>query len=207
MARPREFDEEQVLTAARDAFWSKGFAGTSVSDLTEATGLGKGSLYGAFGDKEQLFTRVFGDYCTRACAVADDQLAGPDDTAFARLGAYLRDMARQSAVALDEAGNPRTLHSRDGCFLAKTTAELAGRDEAIAGRALETFRGLRERLTGIVAAAQRAGDFDASIDAEAYAGMLLATLRGFESLGKAGMTAAELGAMGDVAASMLPGAH
>lgn len=207
MARPREFDEEQVLTAARDTFWTKGFAGTSVNDLTEATGLGKGSLYGAFGGKQQLYARVFDDYCVGACALAGDELAGPDDTAFDRLGDYLRDMARRSAVAYDDAGNPRTRHSLDGCFLAKTTAELAGQDPAIAGRALDTFEGIRERLTGAVEAAQRAGDFDPTIDAAAHAGFLLATLRGFESLGKAGMGEAELAAIGDAAAAMLPRAR
>ena len=50
MARPRTFDEQEVVAAARDEFWERGYAATSVDDLTAATGLGKGSLYGAFGD-------------------------------------------------------------------------------------------------------------------------------------------------------------
>jgi TetR/AcrR family transcriptional repressor of nem operon len=58
MARPRKFTEEDVVTAARDQFWSAGYAGTSLEDLTEATGLGRGSLYGAFGDKHALYLRA-----------------------------------------------------------------------------------------------------------------------------------------------------
>ena len=59
MARPRTFDEADVVEAARDQFWNRGYAATSVDDLTAATGLGKGSLYGAFGDKHSLLCLLY----------------------------------------------------------------------------------------------------------------------------------------------------
>lgn len=62
MPRPREFDENRVLLAIRDEFWDKGYAATSMDDLLRVSGLGKGSLYGAFGDKRSLFLRVLRDY-------------------------------------------------------------------------------------------------------------------------------------------------
>ena len=62
MPRPRKFDESDVVAAARDEFWLRGYAATSVDDLTSVTGLGKGSLYGAFGDKHGLFLRALDDY-------------------------------------------------------------------------------------------------------------------------------------------------
>src|SRR5688572_25049598 len=65
MARPRQFDESSVLDRALDLFWSKGYEATSVQDLVDATGLGRASLYGAFGDKEQLFNRVLSHYMAR----------------------------------------------------------------------------------------------------------------------------------------------
>lgn len=68
MARPREFEEGEVLDRALHAFWSKGYEGTSVQDLVDETGLGRASLYGAFGDKEQLFKRVLAHYVERAGA-------------------------------------------------------------------------------------------------------------------------------------------
>ncbi|MEK9754967.1 MAG: helix-turn-helix domain-containing protein, partial [Rhodospirillaceae bacterium] len=55
MARPREFNREQVLERAMQVFWSKGYAATSMRDLTEAMGLSKSSLYDTFGSKHDLF--------------------------------------------------------------------------------------------------------------------------------------------------------
>lgn len=70
MARPREFDDKEVLDRALEAFWAKGYDGTSVQDLVKATGLAKASLYGAFGDKERLYERVLQHYMARADAGA-----------------------------------------------------------------------------------------------------------------------------------------
>src|SRR6476659_7418959 len=64
MARPRKFDEAAVIQAARDQFWLHGFNGTSLDDLTDVTGLGRGSLYGAFTDKRTLFLRAIDNYAT-----------------------------------------------------------------------------------------------------------------------------------------------
>ena len=52
-------NREEALTQLRDEFWERGYAATSLDDLMKATGLGKGSLYLAFGDKHQLFLEVF----------------------------------------------------------------------------------------------------------------------------------------------------
>ena len=55
MARPRGYDDDEVAQAFLDAFWLRGYAGTAVSDLRQATGLLPGSIYFAFGSKEQMF--------------------------------------------------------------------------------------------------------------------------------------------------------
>src|SRR5262249_36820343 len=55
MVRPREFDFEEVAEGLLNAFWLRGFARTSISDLTAATKLLPGSLYAAFGSKEAMF--------------------------------------------------------------------------------------------------------------------------------------------------------
>ena len=62
VGRPRQFDEEQVLDAAMKAFWANGYEGTSLADLVSVTGLHKGSLYQAFGDKHTLFVQTLNRY-------------------------------------------------------------------------------------------------------------------------------------------------
>jgi TetR/AcrR family transcriptional repressor of nem operon len=62
MARPRTFDPEKVLDIALDAFWRKGFHGTSLDDITDESGLAKPSLYAAFGDKVSLYLKVLDRY-------------------------------------------------------------------------------------------------------------------------------------------------
>jgi AcrR family transcriptional regulator len=71
MARPRSFDPDEALDAARDVFWQKGFQGTSLDDVTAATGLAKPSLYAAFGDKNALFLKVLDRYHARIVANAE----------------------------------------------------------------------------------------------------------------------------------------
>jgi TetR/AcrR family transcriptional regulator, transcriptional repressor for nem operon len=71
MARPRNFDPDEVLDHARDVFWQKGFQGTSLDDVTAATGLAKPSLYAAFGDKNALFLKVLDRYHARIVTHAE----------------------------------------------------------------------------------------------------------------------------------------
>jgi TetR/AcrR family transcriptional repressor of nem operon len=65
MARPREFDQAQVVKQLIQLFWEKGFQGTSMDDLTKATGLNKGSLYSCFGNKEDLFELAINEYASQ----------------------------------------------------------------------------------------------------------------------------------------------
>jgi TetR/AcrR family transcriptional repressor of nem operon len=68
VAGTRQFDTEKVLESAMRVFWKYGYDATSIHDLTEATGLGRGSLYGAFTDKETLFLTVLDRYLDRSRA-------------------------------------------------------------------------------------------------------------------------------------------
>ena len=184
MARPRKFDEGDVLDVARQQFTETGYHGTSVDDLSRATGLSKGSLYGAFGDKQALFHRVFDEYCAGSDAMAAARVEGPEEEALVRLRAWLH--------------SPETT-SPYGCLLAKGTAELASEDEAVAARSLAAYDTLLDSCRQLVEQAQRAGLVDAAADPGALGGLVVATHRGLEALAKAGVDPATRNGIADAA--------
>ena len=165
-----------MLDAAEREFRSTGYRGTSIDDIAAATGLGKGSLYGAFGDKHQLFLRVFDRYCSAVTTQARHALSGPDDGAAARLRSYVGQIADDTASDVQHRG----------CLLAKSVAELAEHDPAVLARSRQTFAALEEVLTEAVTAAQHHADAGPTPEAADVALLLLAVLRGMEALGKAG---------------------
>lgn len=191
--RPRAFDEDKVLSAARDQFWTTGYAGTSMDAIAAATGLGKGSLYGAFGGKRELFHRVFDDHCHATVDAVNCYLGGDDEQAFERLADYLLEHATACAE--------RRHH---GCLVAKTTAELTEHDEVVSARSLETFEQVQLALTADLEACQRNGDIDPAADAQQLASLLLTVHRGIEALGKAGIDESTLRGITETALTYLP---
>jgi AcrR family transcriptional regulator len=83
MARPREFDADKALDCALKVFWRKGYEGSSLADLTEAMGINRPSLYGAFGSKEELFRKAVDRYAEGPAAYVRDALAQPTARAVA----------------------------------------------------------------------------------------------------------------------------
>ena len=194
VGRPRSFNQDEVLRAARDQFWSTGYAAARVDDIAAATGLGKGSLYGAFGDKHQLFLRTFDDHCAGLTEAVRRALDGPDAGAYERLRAHV--LAVANATASD-------VRLR-GCLLAKGTAELSEHDPAVAVTARKTFAAIEELIASCISGAQRAGDIRQDADPTRLAGLLLAVLRGIEALGKGGSSADSLHAIAETAMALLP---
>ncbi len=75
--RPREFDPDEVLDRALDVFWRKGYEGASLSELTEAMGINRPSLYAAFGNKEELFRKALDRYADGPAAYTREALNAP----------------------------------------------------------------------------------------------------------------------------------
>lgn len=77
LGRPRTFDIDEALNRALYVFWRKGYEGTSLTDLTEAMGINRPSLYAAFGNKEALFRKAFDRYVEEKGAYIRNALAAP----------------------------------------------------------------------------------------------------------------------------------
>ncbi|MGY4929158.1 TetR/AcrR family transcriptional regulator [Streptomyces sp. 900105755] len=199
MGRKRGFDEPVVLGVVRDQFWTTGSAGTSAYDLTEATGLGKGSIYKAFGNKRDPYLRALSDYCQSLVAEARQQLQGRGLEAvlpspLARLERYLVSIANAFAA--------ESPHRR--CFLTKATADLAGEDEKVAQVARRAFDDLARMFGAMIRDAQDAGEVADHADSSALGYLLLSVIRGIDSIAKADIDAATLEQTARSAVALIP---
>ncbi|MCU1645880.1 MAG: HTH-type transcriptional repressor ComR [Nocardia sp.] len=173
MGRPRDFETDTVLERAMEAFWTHGYANTSPALLAEATGIGKGSLYNAFGSKRELFDQVLSYYDRAGTELATGVLAEPGTTR-ERLRAWMR-----FAVDTDLAQPVRR-----GCLVANTALELAGHD-AEANRAVTVAQQhMVETLAARIDRGRRDGDVPAEIDPQAYAEFIVNTIAGLRVIAK-----------------------
>ncbi|MEM7226832.1 MAG: TetR/AcrR family transcriptional regulator [Pseudomonadota bacterium] len=147
MARPREFDSEEVLARAMRQFWVKGYGGTSLDDLDRATGLNRGSLYNAFGDKRQLYLAALDHYGRNEIAggVRILMSGGPATKALAKLFGGV-------AKAV-EAGE-----GRQGCLLCNAAVERAPHDPEVEARVIANYAPLREAFAALLARDGTPGD-------------------------------------------------
>jgi AcrR family transcriptional regulator len=164
--RPRGFDPEKALDKALHVFWKHGYEGASLSDLTEAMGINRPSLYTTFGNKQELFRKVLDHYAQSAAAYGAEGLREPT----AR-GAIER-VLRSAADLLSDPKHPR------GCLLVQ--GALACGDESNAVRRELCSRraageaAIRKRLE----LAKAEGDLSAHADAAELAGYVTAVLHG-----------------------------
>ena len=115
--RPREFDEADVLAKMMSLFWERGYEGTGLSDIMNATGLQKGSLYKAFGSKQDMYIRALAHYEGLIVDDAVHLLKTGSDPAL-RIRAFL---SAPIEAAWDK-------NDRRGCFLCNASAEHAALD-------------------------------------------------------------------------------
>src|SRR6266702_4731922 len=73
--RPRAYDPDAALGRAIGSFWRAGYSGTSLDDLSAATGMNRPSLYGAFGDKRDLYLKALAHYWEQSRGAMDEALA------------------------------------------------------------------------------------------------------------------------------------
>jgi AcrR family transcriptional regulator len=164
--RPRAYQPDIALGQALDLFRKSGFAATSLDDLSAATGMNRPSLYGAFGDKRELYIKSYARYRADARAAMLDIF---------RDELPIRErLARIYAVALDiylsgEAG-PR------GCFTVMTAASEAVADPEIRAMVLEGFLELDRAFAACFRRARENGELPDSADPVVLAQLASATV-------------------------------
>lgn len=179
--RPRAFDRDAALDAAMRLFWRKGFAATSISDLTDAMGIGSPSLYAAFGSKEDLYAEALRRFA--------DKTAPTIWNAFDQAG-----NARQAVEGLlfaSAAEFPATSDKPAGCMVTLSTAGAEGcaaLGDLVSGGRRDGLRRLEARL----AQAARDGELPPGSDAPAMARFYQAVQYGMALQARDGASRAEL---------------
>ncbi|MGW0194065.1 TetR/AcrR family transcriptional regulator [Nonomuraea sp. NPDC003201] len=171
MARPREFDEQDVIARATRLFWRRGYHATSVRDLGSELGLKQSSLYRTFDDKHTLFLRTLDHYRATESTQAEEQLTAPGPSL---------EILREWLIWMisHEAGL--------GCFVVNTAAELGTTDAEVRRRTEAAFEVTRETLASLLRRGIHDGDLPAALDVDAAVEVLFTTVLGLRVRERAG---------------------
>lgn len=180
--RPRAYEPEVALGKALDLFRQEGFAATSLDDLSAATGMNRPSLYGAFGDKRELYIKSYARYRAdgRAALAEIFRDAMPIRQRLARIYGIALD------IYLSGANGP------SGCFTVMTAASEAVADPEIRAMVLESLAGLDRAFAGCFQTAKDNGELPAGADPQPLGQIASATLHTLAVRSRAGVPRREL---------------
>jgi AcrR family transcriptional regulator len=195
--RPRTYEPDVALGKALDLFRKDGFAATSLDNLSAATGMNRPSLYGAFGDKRELFIKAYERY--RA-----DARAAMQDVFKAELPIRKR-LARIYGVALDiylaGEGGPR------GCFTVMTAGSEAMADPDIRTMVTEGLTELDKAFASCFRIAKERGELSGNADPAALAQLASATIHTIAIRSRAGVPRRNLEAIVSSAVDLMCGSR
>jgi TetR/AcrR family transcriptional repressor of nem operon len=172
MARPREFDEAEVLDAATDCFWRDGYEATSIRDLAARMGITGASLYNAFGSKRSLFRAVLQRYAERSTRER-----------IARLGSTLPPKEAVRAF-LGEIVERSVDGDRCGCLLVNTALEVAPHDPELGAEVATRLGEIEAFFHRAISAAQADGSVPPDRDPADLARLLLGVTLGLRVLAR-----------------------
>jgi TetR/AcrR family transcriptional repressor of nem operon len=177
MVGVRQFDEDELIASALELFWRKGLADATMQDLAAATGVQRGSLYNAYGDKEAIFLRAYDAYAAQFLDEAAKALAG--DSAAERLRNFL-----DVIIANMTGGSPPR-----GCLTTRTALDPAISREAVRQR-VQGLLGRLERLVSKAISSAPRGRPKA--DADKLARVVVTFTRGLAVMERAGTSRKQL---------------
>jgi TetR/AcrR family transcriptional regulator, transcriptional repressor for nem operon len=171
MAGVRQFDDQEVIATALDVFWRKGLHDATMQDLAAATGVQRGSLYNAYGDKEAIFLRAFDQYAEEFLETAGNALAEGEPAA------RLQKFFDVVVINMTSGSPPR------GCLTTRTALDAAISSPAVRQR----VQGLLGRLEQLVSQAIGAAPSRRlTIDADRLARVVVTFTRGLAVMERAG---------------------
>ena len=193
--RPRAYDPEIALQRATESFWRAGYAATSLDDLSAATGMNRPSLYGAFGDKRELYLAALRRYWELSHVAMEEALAY-DRT----LREALRRLYRKALAGyFGGKDGPR------GCFAIGTATTEAVRDPKIRALLAEGFQMIDDAFAARIRFARDHGDLPKGAHPATLAMLASATLHTLAIRSRAGASRSTLEAMADATVHLICG--
>jgi AcrR family transcriptional regulator len=189
--RPRAYDPNEALARAAAQFWKAGYAGTSLDDLVEATGMNRPSLYAAFGDKRQIYLKTLDYYTEESRALARAALA--DDPP---LRVFLKRFY-DKALDLYYGDGPR------GCYTVGTAATVAAVDYDVRKFLAERVRNADDFLKKQIEKGRERGEIARDAECAALAYLATGTLHTLAVRSRAGMPRKELEALAKAAIAVI----
>jgi TetR/AcrR family transcriptional regulator, transcriptional repressor for nem operon len=174
MPRKLEFDRDEAVAAAAETFWEKGYGATSLDDLTDRLGIGRASLYNAFGDKRQLLIESMNSYVSNARAGLNEALASTKSG---------RDAISEvlEGVALDD------FQSQRGCFCVNVGVELHGEDPEIQRAIVANIERMEDTFYALAKRGMADGSIRATADARVLAQAIATFVVGANSMKRIGV--------------------
>lgn len=160
-----ERTRQYIIETTAQVFNKKGYAGTSLSDLTEATGLTKGSIYGNFENKEEVALAVFDFNTCRVNDVIEAQIAVAA-TFYDKLMVYTR------------VYNDERLAAHGGCAILNTAVEADDTNEMLKIKAAQALLKWKNKIATLINGGIKAGEFKADINTEESALAMIALIEG-----------------------------
>lgn len=189
--RPREFDVQEALAAALRVFWERGYDGASLTDLTEAMGITRPSLYAAFGNKDELFKRALDLYEKEKLAYIRGALEAPT--------------ARGVAQRLLEGTIENITSECPGCLGVITAVSCRSPDSPIREDIRARTHTLRSAMVERMQRGIDEGDFTTPVEAEAMTRYLLAVVQGISVQAGSGAGREELQKVAEATLAIWPG--
>lgn len=183
-----KFNREEVLEKALHLFWAKGYEATSMRDLVEHLGIPTGSIYQAWGNKENLFHEAFGAY-SQIIVVESVKKLMAESSAKKALGVFFDDLLK----------NYSSEKAKYGCFMTNGLIELSARESEISAPFFQAVQKLEEVFCLTVKKGIENGELRSEHSAEELALLLVNTFVGMNVLVKSGKKPEELKTIMDMA--------
>ena len=192
--RPREFCVDYALAQALRVFWEKGYEGASLTDLTEAMGITRPSLYAAFGNKEALFRKALDLYEHEKLAYIRQALERPT--------------ARQVAETMlrGTVGNVTSCSEPHGCLGVITSVACGAESQSVREEVVKRGAAGKAALIERFDRAKAEGDLPGHVDSEGLMRVLIAMLQGISVQANQGATREELERLVNTSLSLWPSA-